>query len=253
MKKLFLALIAAVTFFNLSNAQNDTMYVMKAGAVVSKRAVADIDSIVFYKNVNFSCGSPITINHVAGAVAPVTKTVTYGTVTGIPGEPSKCWITSNLGADHQATAVDDASEASAGWYWQYNRKQGYQHTGSARTPNTAWITSINENIEWLIANDPCALELGNGWRLPVYTEWLSVDASGGWTNWNDPWNSALKLHAAGYLNTTGWLEYRGQIGYYLNSTQVDNSNGWILGFSSINCQLYNGDKANGWATRCIKE
>jgi len=35
----------------------------------------------------FSCGIPVTINHVAGSVAPVSKTVTYGTVTGIPGEP----------------------------------------------------------------------------------------------------------------------------------------------------------------------
>ena len=47
----------------------------------------------------FPCGSNITISHVAGAVAPVTKTTTYGTVTNIPGEPTKCWITSNLGAD----------------------------------------------------------------------------------------------------------------------------------------------------------
>ena len=60
----------------------------------------------------------------AGTVAPVDKTVTYGTVTNIPGETSKCWITSNLGADHQATAVNDATEASAGWYWQFNRHTG---------------------------------------------------------------------------------------------------------------------------------
>ncbi|MEI6437009.1 MAG: hypothetical protein WCP32_19460, partial [Bacteroidota bacterium] len=73
---------------------------------------------------SFTCGSSITINHGTGAVAPVTKTVTYGTVTNIPGETSKCWITSNLGADHQATAVNDATEASAGWYWQFNLRQG---------------------------------------------------------------------------------------------------------------------------------
>ena len=87
------------------------------------------------------CGDPLTINHlVSGGVAPVDKTVTYGTVTNIPGETSKCWITSNLGADHQATAVNDATEASAGWYWQFNRKQGYKHDGTTRTPNTTWIT-----------------------------------------------------------------------------------------------------------------
>ena len=45
------------------------------------------------------------INHLAAnGVAPVDKTVTYSTVTGIPGEPTKCWITSNLGASQQATA-----------------------------------------------------------------------------------------------------------------------------------------------------
>ncbi|MEI7983555.1 MAG: hypothetical protein WCI71_18045, partial [Bacteroidota bacterium] len=81
-----------------------------------------------------TCGS-LTVNHVAGTVAPVTKTVTYGTVTNIPGEHSKCWITSNLGANHQATAVNDATELSAGWYWQFNRKQGYKHDGTTRTPN----------------------------------------------------------------------------------------------------------------------
>lgn len=74
----------------------------------------------------FTCGDLITVNHVAGTVAPVNKTVTYGTVTGIAGTDEKCWITSNLGADRQATAVDDATEASAGWYWQYNRQQGYK-------------------------------------------------------------------------------------------------------------------------------
>ena len=59
------------------------------------------------------CGLSKLVNHVAGSVAPVTKTVIYGTVNNIPGEPTKCWITSNLGADHQATAVNDATEASA--------------------------------------------------------------------------------------------------------------------------------------------
>ncbi len=70
----------------------------------------------------FPCGDSITVNHTAGVVAPVSKTVTYHTVTNIPGELSKCWINSNLGADHQAIAVNDAAEASAGWYWQFNRK-----------------------------------------------------------------------------------------------------------------------------------
>ena len=53
---------------------------------------------VQYKAGIAGCGTLI-INHLAAnGVAPQDKTVTYGTVTGIPGEPTKCWITSNLGA-----------------------------------------------------------------------------------------------------------------------------------------------------------
>ena len=121
------------------------------------------------------CGFSISINHlVSGGVAPVNKSVTYGTVSNVPGTTSKCWITSNLGADHQGTAVSDATEASAGWYWQFNRKQGYKHDGSTRTPNSVWNSVISENSDWTITDDPCALELSNGWRLPTYSEWSNT-------------------------------------------------------------------------------
>jgi hypothetical protein len=202
----------------------------------------------------FQCGWNITINHAAGSVAPVSKTVTYGTVTNIPGETSKCWITSNLGADHQATAVDDTTEESAGWYWQFNRKQGYKHTGSARTPNTTWITSIDENSDWLITNDPCALLLGTGWRLPTSTEWTNVDASGGWTNWNGPWNSALKMHAAGYLESYGGsLFSKGYSGFYWSSTQVDHNSGRLLIFDNGFCGMSYSTKADGYSGRCLRD
>jgi len=201
-----------------------------------------------------ACGDPITINHVTGNVAPVDKTVTYGTITNIPGEPTKCWITSNLGASQQATAVDDATEASAGWYWQFNRMQGYKHDGTTRTPNTTWINSIDEDSDWLPANDPCSIELGVGWRLPTETEWTNVDASGGWTDWNGPWNSDLKMHAAGgLLYSDGSLIYRGMYGVYWSSTQLENTYGWYLFFTSGDCYMDYGPKAFGFTVRCINE
>jgi hypothetical protein len=204
----------------------------------------------------WACGDPITVNHVAGNVAPVSKTVNYGTVTDIPGEPSKCWITSNLGADHQATAFNDATEESAGWYWQFNRKQGYKHDGATRTPNTAWISSIDENSDWVAANDPCTLELGNGWRLPTSTEWINVDASENWTDINDPWNSALKIHASGYLAYygNGLLLTRGEGGNYSSSAQNSNSYDIILYFYSGFCNTVpDNDKANGMTSRCLQD
>jgi uncharacterized protein (TIGR02145 family) len=200
------------------------------------------------------CGASITISHIAGAVAPVTKTTTYGTVSNIPGEPLKCWITSNLGSDHQATSVSDATEASAGWYWQFNRKQGYKHDGTTRTPNTTWISSISETSDWIAANDPCTSELGAGWRIPTYTEWNSVNTAGGWTNWNGPWNAALKLHAAGYLFTSdGSLGSRGSYGSYWSGSQADATNGWSLYFISGSSGMSNVSKVNGFSVRCVRD
>jgi hypothetical protein len=200
----------------------------------------------------FTCGSSFLVNHVAGNVAPVTKTVTYGTVTNIPGETTKCWITSNLGSDHQATAVDDNTEASAGWYWQFNHMQGFKHDGATRTPNTVWITAINDDSDWAASNDPCPLELGSTWRIPTLTEWTNVKTSGSWANWNGPWNSALKIHAAGYLyNEDGSLYLRGSYGFYWSSTQGYSLNGWYLYLESTGCDIFDGDKALGFSVRCL--
>lgn len=201
----------------------------------------------------FPCGQGITVNHVAGAVAPVTKTVTYGTTTNIPGEPTKCWITRNLGAGSQATAVGDPGEEPAGWYWQFNKKQGYKHDGTASTP--AWtITGIFENSSWVTANDPCNIELGDTWRVPTATEWTNIDNAGGWTNWNGPWFSDLKLHAAGDIGwSAGILYSRGSSGYYWGSTQVDNSNGPAFTFYTGGCYVGTYNKAYGLSVRCIKE
>jgi hypothetical protein len=207
----------------------------------------------------WECGQPLSVSHTAGAVAPVDKSVTYGTVTNLPGEPSKCWITSNLGADHQATAVNDATEASAGWYWQFNRKQGYKHDGTTRTPATIWISTINENFDWQSSNDPCAIELGDEWRLPTVTEWSNVDAAGNWASWNDAWSSGLKLHAAGYLwwQSSPPLNARGTQGFYWSSNQSFQSDLYKLGwFMNINSGGSNTDggwyKSHGFSVRCVQ-
>jgi hypothetical protein len=200
-----------------------------------------------------NCGQ-LTINHIAGGVASVSKSVTYNTITGIPGEPSKCWITSNLGSDHQATAVNDATEASAGWYWQFNRKQGYKHDGTNLTPNSTWTSNISENSDWLLVNDPCNLELGTSWRIPTISEWTNIDNAGDWNNWNGPWGSGLKLHAAGYLNPIdGSLSSRGYFGEYWSKTQNNTNLGWFLSFLTGDTYTNESDKTYGFSIRCLKD
>jgi uncharacterized protein (TIGR02145 family) len=213
------------------------------------------DGKPIWNKVQTTCGNSLTVSHVAGNVAPVNKTVTYGTVANIPGEPSKCWITSNLGADHQAVAVYDDVEPSAGWYWQFNRKQGFKHDGTTRTPNTTWINVISENSGWLQANDPCAIELGIGWRIPTSTEWYNVVNTGGWTNQYGPWNSALKLHCAGYLeHNNGSLILRGMYANYWSTLQVNSQYAYFLYFFDTYLNGNNHwEKWYGMSVRCIRD
>jgi hypothetical protein len=208
-------------------------------------------------NICWNCGDPLTIHHElkeTDGVAPVDKTVTYGTVVAdIPDQGSKCFLTSNLGADHQATAVNDDTEASAGWYWQFNRKQGYKHDGTSRTPESDWINPIEEDSYWEASNDPCTLELGSDWRIPSQTEWGMLDEGNNWATWNGPWNSVLKLHAAGMLDyNDGLLVDRGTTGYYWSNAPYSVSDGRCLVFNNSDSYMSDNPKAGGFSIRCLK-
>ncbi len=206
------------------------------------------------------CGTVLTISHSPlGGVAPVDKTVTYNTVSGVPGEPTKCWITTNLGASGQAIGVSDSTEASAGWYWQFNKKQGYKHDGTTITPDWPSPFTQNETSDWLTTNDPCKLELGFPWRIPTHTEWGNLQNAGGWNNWIDPWNSPLKLHAAGwlYIEQTwiiGNLEDRGSVGQYWSSSAGSSPyDGWGFVFSDNYSTAFLLTTWYGYSLRCVRD
>jgi hypothetical protein len=211
------------------------------------------NALVFNVNPCASCGSTITINHIAGLVAPVTKTVTYQTVSFVPGESEKCWITRNLGASEQAVGVNDNSEEAAGWYWQFNLKQGFMHDGTGRTPSTEWISNNYCTTNWLSEQDPCAIELGPSWRIPTSTEWSNVHTAGGWTNWIGPWVSPLALHAAGALNSIGFLINRGTYGYYWSCDNFSLNSSKAITFNSEQCNVYPYSTDGGFPIRCVKQ
>jgi len=196
----------------------------------------------------------LTINHLAsGGVAPVDKTVHYGAVkTAIFGGEPKCVIVQNLGATYPASSEFTENENAAGWYWQFNRKQGYKHDGTTRTPNTTWITNIDEYGDWAVANDPCTIELGSGWRILTKLEWENADLQ--WLTIYGAYGSVLKLHTAGYLTSQdGILENRGQYGLIGNSSQYSNTFSWLLTFSAFHCFQANYPKSYGLTLRCIKD
>jgi hypothetical protein len=206
------------------------------------------------ENFSISCGESFVKSHTAGDVAPVNKTVSYGTVATSLSGSEKCWVTKNLGATDQASSATDSDEDSAGWYWQFNRKQGYKHDGSTITPGVPSETLINENSAWLTANDPCTLELGTGWRLPTYTELYNTDINGSWSNYTNTYSSVHKLHAAGYIQRVGGvLSNRGTTGYYWTSTQYTNENSYSLTFTSSTSLMSNFYKSTLFNVRCLRD
>ncbi len=149
-----------------------------------------------------------------------------------------------MGASQQASATDDAKEASAGWYWQFNRKQGYTVTDEgSRKPESTWITDIDEDTNWLMENDPCTLELGAGWRIPTSTEWKSV-----MEQWKDPWDSELKIHNSGCLfDKDGLLNSRGAKLFFWSSSQFNSQLGYYL-YTDYNSFTF---KSFGYPLRCL--
>jgi len=206
------------------------------------------------------CPPTFTLIHTAGLNgAPVTKTVTYHTVSTNISKTAACWLTQNLGADQEALSSTDNSEASAGWYWQFNRAQGYKFDGDTYTPSngwTDWNTGISEyNTGWAAANDPCSLMLSSGWRIPTKTEWENADAQPQfWQTAVDTYASVLKLHPAGYVAYySGVLTNRGTSGNYWSSTYSDSyANAWSLNIGSGSSML-SQNKASGFSLRCIRD
>ena len=203
------------------------------------------------------CGSTLNINHTAGSVAPVTKTVNYKTVLTNLSGASKCWITQNLGAEHSATSANDATAASGGWYWQFNRAQGTNVADDGTVTSTNWYTSINESSDWTAANDPCTLLLGTGWRIPTYSEWVTVSNNSAFFTSDLRYASVLILHNSGFSSevTSMTLTARGANFSYWSATQDAATLGWEPSDASAHGKLspYNVAKTCALSLRFLKD
>jgi len=203
---------------------------------------------------SFKICPTFTVIHTAGTNgAPVDKTVTYKSISTTVSGVAACWLTQNLGADQQAASSTDNTEPSAGWYFQFNNKQGYQYT-TTRTPAIAWVASISGATDWLLTNDPCNLLLGSSWHIPTNTDWTNADAQPQyWQNSADTYGSVLKLHNAGYLSyDTGVLTSRGSLGYYWSNTQSASTTAYYLSVSGTTSASTTINKATATSLRCIR-
>ncbi|MFV8327955.1 hypothetical protein [Flavobacterium sp. ZS1P14] len=233
------------------------------GIMIYVRAYATNSAGTAYSaQTRFKLCAPLTVTHIAGAgtnKAPVTKTVTYKTVAvNYTGNPM-CWMTQNLGADREADSATDASEAAAGWYWQFSGTTGYMHDGTSRTPATGWVTVAGSGTG-SYSFDPCGYMLGSPWLVASNSEFIAADGPPqNWTTNAEAFASVLKLHNGGILSTaTGALSQRG-------ASAGASGNYWVSGINSTTttASFYytgsvsstmgnNANKNSGLSVRCVK-
>jgi len=237
-----------VTTYNVTGLSQLTTYYIRLRATnaCGTGAYTTTEQVTTVATPPFACGtSSVSVAHnEADGVSPVTGTIVYGSVT----YNSRCWLDKNLGATAIPTSSTSSSDAHAGWYWQFNRLQGY---AVGPVPST-WNTSGAGPGGWLAENDPCTVLAGSDWRIPTSSEWTAANAS--WAGYSSAFSSTLKLHAGGnlLLGSTGNLSNRGYSGRYWSSDPASDTNGLNLHLGAGVSNIENSNqKFHGFMIRCI--
>jgi uncharacterized protein (TIGR02145 family) len=260
MKKLLLALIASVTFFNVVQAQNDTMYVMKAGIVVGKYNVnTEVDSVIFYK--------PSNTIFTDSRDGNVYQTVIIGT---------QVWMAGNL--KYLPSVVGSGTSSnSIPYYYVY----GYNGTEVEDAKATANYNTYGVLYNWPAAMNGAASSTTNpsgkqgvcptGWHLPSDEEWIQlIDYLGGTslagsklkeigtTHWTCPNNGAT--------NETGFTALPGgEMGapfynvkstgswWTATATSSNYAKSRSMSYYNSNVGSYSESKYNGFSVRCVRD
>ena len=265
MKKVIYILIAIITLSFASHAQNDTMYIMKAGVITAKYHVTNqMDSIIFYK--------PTTNNNittVTDASGNTYKTITIGTQT---------WMAENLRSTKYSdgttiSLITDATQWAANYNnnttlpmmsW-YNNDQA-THTANKYGALYNWyavspITNGNKNV--------CP----TGWHVPTDAEWtILIDYLGGSSAaggkmkstgtqyWNCPNTGATNEIGfsglpGGVRIIDGTFGYIGENGNWWSSTETDATHAWDRYLYNTNgtADSDKNYKEYGFSVRCLKD
>lgn len=171
-----------------------------------------------------------------------------------PGGDSR-WLGWNLGATDAPESFDDGNLDRAGWFFTFNRSQGYYFDTTDPVPDN-FRRSLPTLEDWNIDNDPCREALEGNWRIPTEEEWQAVSDNAG---------AALNVHLAGFIsNQQGVLtppsRLAGTSGAYWSSTAVDNTVRPVSGFAAFPTSQVSGSIGSvdftfqryGHTIRCIE-
>jgi uncharacterized protein (TIGR02145 family) len=270
LKKSSLAtLLTFVLSFSSVFAQNDTMYIMKSGAIVGQYNVnTEVDSVIFYK--------------------PTIEETTSGTfIDSRDGNEynwvqigDQVWMAENLAYLPSVNMVADGSEDAAGsYYYVY----GYDGTNVADAKATDNYATYGVLYNWTAAMDGEASSTTNpsgiqgvcpaGWHLPSDAEWTElIDYLGGemvaggklketgTTHWNSPNTGATNETGftalpGGSRGSNGTFDVIGGDGYWWSATEFDATNAWVRGMSYDygDVSRYGGNKEVGYSVRCLRD
>jgi uncharacterized protein (TIGR02145 family) len=256
LKKVSLAtFLTFVLSFSSVFAQNDTMYIMKSGAIVGQYNVnTEVDSVIFYK--------------------PTIEETTSGTfIDSRDGNEynwvqigDQVWMAENLAYLPSVNMVADGSEDAAGsYYYVY----GYDGTNVAEAKATDNYATYGVLYNWTAAMNACP----DGWHLPSDAEWTELTdylggesvAGGklketGTTHWASPNTGATNETGftalpGGYRNNNGAFLNVGNDGYWWSATEDVATLAWsrymYYNDSSVN---RDGDVEEvGFSVRCLRD
>jgi len=251
MKILGTLIIALFLSCQLSFSQ-DTLYIYRAGIVVTQRAVAEIDSISFTKNHGTSL--PETVADIDGNIY---HTVRIGTQT---------WMVENL----KTTKYNDGASIpliTDDYAWIY-----------ASTPGYCWLNnnSNTKNTNGAIYNfyAASASKLAPiGWHVATQSDYNTLatylggyEVAGsklketGNTHWYDQNTDATNSSGftaipSGYRTTTNGDFMKSTIwGVFWSSTEISGKGGRLILESALSATNFSSDnKDQGFSVRCIKD
>ena len=270
LKKVSLAtFLTFVLSFSSVFAQNDTMYIMKSGAIVGQYNVnTEVDSVIFYK--------------------PTIKEPTSGTFTDSRDGNEynwvqigdQVWMAENLAYLPSVNMVADGSEDAAGsYYYVY----GYDGTNVTDAKATANYTTYGVLYNWTAAMDGEASSTTNpsgiqgvcptGWHLPSDAEWTELTdylggtsvAGGklketGTTHWNSPNTGATNETGftalpGGYRSDNGSFGDIGYYGFWWSATGSNAADAWFryMDYSNSSVSRSNYFKEVGFSVRCVRD
>ncbi len=267
-KSIFLSVILFVLVFTI-NAQNDTLYIMKAGVVVGQYNVnTEVDSVVFYK--------PTIAETTSGTFTDTRDNKVYNWVK----IGNQVWMAENLKYLPSVNQVADGSEDLAGSYYYVYDYDGTDVNAAKATSN---YTTYGVLYNWTAAMAGSASSTANpsgvqgvcptGWHLPSDAEWTELtdylggisDAGGklketGTTHWYSPNTGATNETGftalpGGNRSNSGAFDTVGSNGYWWSATEFIATYAWYrnLYYIGSNVYRYYDGKEVGFSVRCVRD